>query len=302
MDPAEGRVLIPDRAPSSSRRPFLWRLYAALGRLAAVVNRLPLGERSVRVESGRLYAETLDRYLAALIWKLGWLEIEESGLIAREVKAGMTAVDVGANIGLHTLGLARRVGPAGRVHALEPEPRNFRLLARAVEAARLGNVRLHAAAAAERTGTLSLYISDANLGDHRAYPDGEHRRTVTVPTVTLDDVLAEEPRVDFMKIDVQGFEVHALRGMDRTLGRSPEIGVLCEVCPELLRSAGGGPEELFRLMRAAGLLPHRIRTSGRYEPVAPRRALEAAESWGYINLYFRRPASGSSASSNTIGP
>lgn len=276
----------------SGRRPILWRAYATLARLASVVNRLPLGERSVRVEAGRLYVETLDRYLAAVLWKLGWLETEERGLIAREVKAGMTVVDVGANIGLHTLGLARCVGPSGRVHALEPEPRNFRLLARAVKAARLDHVRLHAAAAAERDGSLALYLSDANQGDHRAYPDVESRHAVTVPAVSLDDVLAEEPKVDFMKIDVQGFELHAMRGMARTLRRSPDIGVLCELCPELLRSAGGRPEELLRLLGEAGLVPHRIRSSGAHAPIEGEEALAIAESWGYVNLYFRRPASG----------
>ncbi len=115
----------------------------ALARLLAALNRLPVGERAVRVDGDRLYAASPDRLLAALAWKTGLRERAERRLIAREVKPGMVAVDVGANLGVHTLALARAVGPAGRVLALEPDPANFRLLARAVTEARVAQVTLH---------------------------------------------------------------------------------------------------------------------------------------------------------------
>src|SRR5206468_3567375 len=82
--------------------------------LLAALNRVPIGERAVRVDGERLYAASPDRWLAALAWKTGLLEGAERRMIAREVKPGMVAVDVGANLGVHTLALARAVGPAGR--------------------------------------------------------------------------------------------------------------------------------------------------------------------------------------------
>ena len=78
--------------------------------LLAALNRLPLGERAVRVDGDRLYAASPDRLLAALAWKTGLLERAERRLIAREVKPGMVAVDVGANLGVHTRSEERRVG------------------------------------------------------------------------------------------------------------------------------------------------------------------------------------------------
>ena len=255
--------------------------------LLAALNRLPLGERAVRVDGDRLYAASPDRLLAALAWKTGLRERAERRLIGREVKPGMVAVDVGANLGVHTLALAHAVGPAGRVHALEPDPANFRLLARAVAEASAVQVTLHGAAAAARAGEMDLHLSAVNRGDHRLHPDTATRARVRVPVVVLDELLAGEPHVDFVKIDVQGAEVAVVRGLERTLARNRAVGVLCELSPGLLRQAGSDAEVLFALFRAGGLRPHRLGRDGTYTPVDEADALGAAEAAGYLNFYFR---------------
>ncbi len=266
-----------------------WRAYAVLSKGLAVLNRLPIGERSVKIGPDRLYVHSVDRLLALMSWKWGVGEREERALIERAVLPGMIAVDVGANVGLHTLGLARRVGPEGRVHALEPEPDNFRLLARGVQKAHLKNVRLHQVAASDAPGTLTLYLSDANRGDHRTSPAPEARRSFTVSATPIDLLLAGEPRIDFVKIDVQGGEVVVLRGMKETLRRCEKIGVLCELTPALLGRAGSSGEELVALLREQGLAPHRIRKTGDVAPIDGPEAIREAERSGYVNLFFRRP-------------
>jgi FkbM family methyltransferase len=273
----------------SARGDNWWRAYSVLARVLAVANRVPIGERSLKIDGQRLYADSVDRLLALMSWKLGVGEREERALIERVVSPGMIAVDVGANVGLHTLGLARRVGEAGRVHALEPDPANFRLLAHAVKKAHLANARLHQVAASDAPGTLTLYVSDANRGDHRTAPAAEARRSFSVSAVPLDDLLASEPRVDFMKIDVQGAEVAVFRGFKKTLAANPGLGVLAELCPELLRRAGTSSEAFLATLHEAGLEPNRILASGATEPVAPATAIEEAERSGYVNLYFKRP-------------
>ena len=259
---------------------------SALERLLAALNRVPIGERAVRVDGERLYAASPDRWLAALAWKTGLLEGAERRMIAREVKPGMVAVDVGANLGVHTLALARAVGPAGRVHALEPDPANFRLLARAVAEARAAQVTLHRAAAAAQAGEMDLHLSAVNRGDHRLHPEAARRTRLRVPAVVLDDLLAGEPHVDFVKIDVQGAEVAVLRGLERTLARNPALGVLCELSPGLLRQAGTDAEVLFALLRARALRPHRVGRDGTCAPVDETGGLGAAEAAGHLNLYF----------------
>jgi FkbM family methyltransferase len=257
-------------------------------RLLTWLNAVPVGERPVRVRGDLLFADSPDRWLAALAWKWGWLEALELGFVERVVARGAVAVDVGANIGLFTLALARRVGPEGRVHAIEPEPANARAIARAVEAAGYRQVRLHRAAAADRVGRLDLHLSGSNRGDHRtALRDGT-RDTIEVSAIRLDDLLVEEPRVDFIKIDVQGAELAVLQGLERTLGAHPEVRLLCEICPWILRDAEVTQERFFEPLRRAGLHPHALGRRGDLERLDEDRAWGWAESKGYANLVFQR--------------
>jgi FkbM family methyltransferase len=257
-------------------------------RLLARLNTVPVGERRVRVRGDLLFADSLDRWLAALVWKWGWQQADELRFVQRVVEPGAVAVDVGANIGLFTMALARRVGPEGRVHAVEPEPANARALALAVEAASYRQVRLHRVAAADRAGLMVLHLSGSNRGDHRAvFRDGT-RDEIEVSAVRLDDLLADETRVDFIKIDVQGAEVAALHGLERTLRDYPDVRLLCEISPGLLRDADITQERFFEPLRREGLRPHVLGPCGEPERLDEDRAWRWAESKGYANLVFQR--------------
>jgi FkbM family methyltransferase len=272
----------------SAMQRFLWRVGMPLARMLAIANRIPIGERAVHIGPDRLYPPSVDRYLAALCWKLGWLEAAERRLITRLVRPGMVTVDVGANLGLHTLHLARLVGPAGRVYAIEPDPDNFRALERAMSSAGLSQVHAIFAAANDHPGELVLYRSEVNGGDHRIHPSAEARHCVPVSGIVLDDLLADDERVDFLKIDVQGAEMATVRGLSRTLTRSPGIGILCELSPDLLARAGTNVGELLAFFHDAGLTPHRIRGDGTLVPVTKAAARATAEDARYVNLFFHR--------------
>jgi len=206
-----------------------------------------IGIRSVRIGSDRVFVDSVDRYLAAWARKLRLRGAAVQRLIARELAADMIAVDVGANVGWHTLALARRVGVGGRVVALEPEPRAFELLGRAVW--RWPHIEARQLAAADYSGWATLYVAPVDQGDHCIVPSGEERQRVTVRAVSLDDVLADLPRVDFVKVSAGGAEVMVLRGLRRTLATHGGVGVLCAVSPALLERAGAGADALFAPLR-----------------------------------------------------
>jgi FkbM family methyltransferase len=245
-----------------------------------------IGIRAVALGPDWLFVDTPDRYAAALAWKLGWRDGAARRLIAREVGPGMVAVDVGANVGWYTLALARRVGVGGRVYALEPEARCFELLGRTV--GRWAQAELRQVAAADYSGWTTLYLADVDQGDHRIVPAGAERRMVTVRAVSLDDLLSDAPRVDFVKLAVQGAEVAVLRGLRTTLARHPTARVLCTVSPALLERAGAGADALFEPLREAGLVPHQLWRDGTTEPIHPRVAWSRARACGRLHLYFRR--------------
>lgn len=244
-----------------------------------------IGVRSVAIGADRVFVDSVDRWLAAWARKLRLRGAAVQRLIAREVGADRIAVDVGANVGWHTLALARRVGVGGRVFALEPDARAFELLGRAVWA--WPQIDARQVAAADYSGWATLHVAPIDQGDHRIVPSGDERQRVTVRAVSLDDLLADAPRVDFVKISAAGAEVMVLRGLRRTLARHPGMGVLCAVSPALLERAGAGADALFAPLQEAGLTPHRILADGAVEPVAAAVAWSLARARGRAPIYFR---------------
>jgi FkbM family methyltransferase len=247
-----------------------------------------IGIRAVTIGADQVFVDTPDRYVAALAWKFGLRDAAARRLIEREVGPGMVAVDVGANVGWYTLALARQVGAGGRVYALEPEARCFELLSRAVGGGRFAQVEARQIAAAEYSGWTPLYVADADCGDHRVVPTDGERRVVTARAVSLDDLLADAPRVDFIKVSVQGAEVSVLRGLRRTLANHAGLGLLCAVSPALLERAGIGSNALFDPLGAAGFSPHALRRDGVAEEIRPSEAWSLARAAQRVLLYFRR--------------
>jgi len=210
-----------------------------------------------------------------------------------ELFRGGDVIDVGANIGYTALLFARAVEPPHRVHAFEPEDRNFRWLGHAIERARLTErVVARRAAVGAREGTIELWHNDAHHGDHRIATE----RQITsrdapiqrVPVTTLDAYLAGcgRPAVAFVKIDVQGYEPEVVRGMRETIANNPDVRVAVEVMPSVLEELGFDAAELVRELSAA--LPRLtvLERDGRLREIAADAiADEAARSeLGYVDL------------------
>jgi FkbM family methyltransferase len=156
----------------------------------------------------------------------------------------MVVVDVGANVGMYTLIAARAVGQSGRVIAFEPTPRTFAILKDNIQINGLletGRVELHDVAITDRMGTARFGVHAANSGHNTLFPEGDDVRVIDVPTTSLDIVLADEARVDVVKIDAEGAEPLIWAGMSGVLTRSPGIRVFLEFAPGLLQRGGYDP-------------------------------------------------------------
>jgi|GEM_PF-898419 len=157
-----------------------------------------------------------------------WAQLEID-FVLQFLFEGATVVDVGANVGTHTLAFARAVGPEGCVHAFEPQEMIFELLRSNAETNAIDNAVLHLRAAGERAGIRYVptidYASHVNAGavSLRAAP-GESAGTVEV--VALDDMALDDVRL--IKIDVEGMEPDVIRGAAATLARCrPFLFVEC---------------------------------------------------------------------------
>jgi FkbM family methyltransferase len=201
--------------------------------------------------------------------------------LRKTLAPGDVAVDVGANIGIYTQLLSRWVGPTGLVHSFEPSPENFGRLQSATH--KLANVRLSQSAVGESSRKTTLYVSDKLNDDHRAYlPEGDSRHTVPIEMIALDDYFKPGERVDLIKMDIQGYELHALRGASRVLADNPGIKVLFEFWPYGLKQAGAKWTELIGVLEENGKLIQQVSSEG-LTGFDPGSANES-EAW-YINLF-----------------
>lgn len=145
------------------------------------------------------------------------------GFLEQSLTPGATAIDVGANVGVHTLAMARTVGE-GRVVACEPSPTVVRRLRANVALNELANVTIEEVAVGDEPGHVTLTLpapEESNQGTARVTIDPPSPESVTVSAVTVDGVVesAALDRVDLIKIDVEGLDAAVLRGASATLAR-----------------------------------------------------------------------------------
>ena len=131
------------------------------------------------------------------------------------------ALDVGANLGEWTVPFARKVGTAGRVIAVEPNPTIAEALDRTLRINNLPQVTIVAAALSDRAGSAALVLNPASTGESRLGEARSGERSIEVPTRRLDDLAAEHglERLDLVKIDVESHERQVLEGGAATLAR-----------------------------------------------------------------------------------
>jgi FkbM family methyltransferase len=207
----------------------------------------------------------------------------ERELLRKILFKGAVVVDVGANIGIYSRFLSRYVGPKGVVHSFEPSPDNFRRLSAATR--NLSNVRLTQAVIGERSGECKLYVSDKLNVDHRAYETDDSRRVIPIEMIALDDYFKTGQRVDLIKMDIQGYELHALRGAQRVLQENSDINLLLEFWPAGLEQAGVSWETLVEMLQRSDMTLTLVRTGG-LTPLDVRD-IRNDTSW-YVNLFAHR--------------
>lgn len=143
----------------------------------------------------------------------------ESRLFGKLVRPGMTVVEVGANIGVHTVHLAGLVGERGAVLAFEPQPVVFQLLCANVALNSILHVRCFQKGVAREAGSFRLppldYRQAANFGNVSLQPAPPGEQGESVEAITLDCL--QLPRCDFIKIDVEGMEWDVLQGAAATI-------------------------------------------------------------------------------------
>lgn len=242
-------------------------LAAAVQRPVTAIMRLSgRGPQIQATRSGLRWNLDLDEGIDFSIWLLGAFERATVAAYSRFVRPGMTVLDIGANIGAHTLPLARLVGDAGRVIAVEPTQwANRRLRANLMlnpELERRVLVRQVMLVGSEQEPLPDSIYASWPLHGTDVHPKlrAQAKSTEGAQAITLDALLEREgiERVDFVKLDVDGHECAVLRGGLASFKRHRPVMIM-ELSPYGFAEAGGSLEELLSLLSECG---YRLRELG----------------------------------------
>lgn len=198
-----------------------------------------------------------DGVVGKAVFLTGTWEPAEVAFIRRFVRPGMTVLDIGANVGAHTLLLSKCVGAQGCVHAFEPSAAGD-YLARSLEINRIENVAFHPIALGSEPGTLRLVkckpgteaFTSIGTPLNTSAADGY----IDAPVERLDDYVerAGIGAIGFAKMDVEGAEILVLEGAKRLLASRQAAAWLFEVNAVCLTNAGFSAEQLEGLFENAG--------------------------------------------------
>lgn len=218
---------------------------------------------------------------------LGLYEKPETAFFQTVCKPGMTFLDVGANSGYYSAWAISLMKGEGQIIALEPDAEARLYLEQTMKANDCGFMSIIPVAASDHEGSASLFRNPYNKGDNRLYANDLCGDETTVQCQTVDALLANlrVSSVDLIKVDVQGFEGHVLRGMIETLRRSPNVTLLMEFWPWGLAQARSDAAEVLATLQALGFTLFELVKGGLLRPLANHTAfIEGLPGRVYTNI------------------
>jgi len=216
-----------------------------------------LGVERCEVETpfGRFLIDPVSQFGNALVSSDGY-EPEMRRTLETFVRPGSVFLDVGANEGFFSVLASRLVGSRGRVIAVEPQERLAPVIRSNLALNACANVSVFSCAISDRRGEAELHLSpDTNTGSTALYQSTRYRLPrVTVPVTTLADFVerAEVPRIDFVKMDIEGFEYEAILGSQQLFESGRIAALALELHPGPIAHRGLDPSAIARFLERSG--------------------------------------------------
>lgn len=211
------------------------------------------GERETELFGNRVrldLAEPIQRRIYA-----GAYERSETAVVQALLKPGMVVVDAGANIGYYTALAASKVGSSGKIFAFEPNAAARQRLEWMVELNALSQVRVQPFGLSDSDEERKLFSIFSATNNPTMIEHGQIIGTARVQTLDRFVAEMEIERIDFLKIDVEGWEPNILKGAEATLRQGRIKAILCEFNDYWLRENGSSNAELWKMICDAGLEP-----------------------------------------------
>lgn len=206
----------------------------------------------------------LDDWIQQQVYFFGVYDTLSINFLKTQLKPGDYFFDVGANVGCFSLIASKCVGNNGKVFAFEPVKRVYTRLYENIELNRLNNISVITKALNETDSTLRLYLaSQENLGMSSIQEhDAMSGEVVEIPAISLDNFIASNniTKVDFIKIDIEGAELSALKGMVNTI-RVHQPVFLVEISEGVLKEKSER-NQIFTFFELFNYMPFVISAGG----------------------------------------
>lgn len=208
-------------------------------------------------DDGHVFLSPPDNISSFIAGVFGQRDLHVYRFWQRHLRPDAVFLDVGANIGLYGVPAGAVVGARGAVICFEANPATYRYLAHNLARNGRANVMAENLAVGAESGEIRIATAARNAGEVHVATEAEEGEIV--PLVSLDAYCGAHgiDRVDYIKIDVEGFEASVLYGARRIIAENADILVQTEYEPAHL-ARYGDPDALVRLLRAQGLTPYSL--------------------------------------------
>lgn len=204
--------------------------------------------------NSRLKVYSKDTYLGLFLSVKKSYEPIQTKLLLEELKEGNNFFDVGANVGYYSVLASKKVGASGKVFSFEPDKENLALLHENVMLNELNNIKVFDLALGITEGLIDFKSSKNHKGISAVTVSEEERGDYKVNITTLDSFVLQNSitNIDFIKIDVEGYEMNVLNGGKNVLSNSVNTKMFVELNPQSLRKVGHTCAELIGLIESLG--------------------------------------------------
>lgn len=223
-----------------------------------------------RIPSGILFRLGLqDHIQKQIFWHDGY-EIPETTTLLKMIPASGIFLDIGANIGYHTLCAAKVLRNGGQVIAFEPSPETFRHLQENIALNKFTNITAVQKGISDKTTTATFYFSGReNTGSSGLSPSGEFSgQSTAVELVNADDWLQQYKlaQIHAVKIDVEGHEMQVLQGLQQTLRQNRPV-IMIEILASTLARFDHTPAEVYGFLNGIGYKAYQLNDANELAPV-----------------------------------
>ena len=237
------------------------------------------------IHGNRLYLDPIDSL--GLVPHKGSYEESTTEILKRTVQKGDVVLDIGASLGYFTLLAATLVGENGKIFSFEPNPISLLYLRKSVSASPYKNIDVIPKAVSDAShASMPFYPSDATSNFYRRLGTSP----VEVGTVALDEFFGKKAVVDVIKLDVEGSEAAATRGMENILKNNKKVKLIVEFGPSNFRLAGEDPLAYLKTLVDLGFVLYNVDRG--MEVIAPREISEPIDAWtrkhGVKNIFCAR--------------